>query len=389
MIIENLKLKYKTGDKIMAIVNLREKRPGTMTDRERFMNIMEHRSVDRCFDMEFGFWEENFKEWDIFVKNDIRTSGEATHSFGFDGIGGAWPKPWLNPYFDGEVLEEKENTRIVVSGEGNVVEIPKDGHATIPHSVRSVIQTPDDWKKIKEERLKIDDDSRLPDLSWIKDGTGENSKHANQIFCGSMIGTIRNLLTFEGLCYAIYDYPDMVEDMVETSCRIVERYLDIILPMGQFDLGFFWEDISFKNGPIVSLDFFKEVLAPRYKRITSKLRKHGCNHAYMDSDGDVRSLLPILLDCGIDIIFPWEVMASEHPGIILDQYGGELKIMGGVDKTKLIEGKEATKTYLESLVPWVEKGGYIPFVDHLVPPDVKEETFLYYLELKDKLFLGM
>jgi hypothetical protein len=50
----------------------------------------------------------------------------------------------------------------------------------------------------------------------------------------------------------------MVEDMVETSCRIVERYLDIILPLGKFDLGFFWEDISFKNGPIVSLDFYLE-----------------------------------------------------------------------------------------------------------------------------------
>ena len=31
---------------------------------------------------------------------------------------------------------------------------------------------------------------------------------------GSMIGKIRDMLTFEGLCYAMYDYPAMVEDRV-------------------------------------------------------------------------------------------------------------------------------------------------------------------------------
>jgi hypothetical protein len=29
------------------------------------------------------------------------------------------------------------------------------------------------------------------------------------IYCGSMIGKIRDFLTFEGLAYAIYDYPEM------------------------------------------------------------------------------------------------------------------------------------------------------------------------------------
>jgi hypothetical protein len=372
----------------MSIPIFRVKRPGTMTDKERFLRQIESKSVDRCFNMEFGFWEENYQQWKLFKDNGITNNGEASVFFQFDGLGGAWPKPWLNPYFNGEVLEERENTRIVVSGEGNIAEIPKDGHNTIPHYIRSVIETPDDWKKVKEERLRVDDDTRLPNLECVKASCGVDSPCANQIFCGSMIGTIRNLLTFEGLCYAIYDYPEMVEDMVETSCQIVERYLDIILPLGKFDLGFFWEDISYKNGPIVSLDFFNEVVVPRYKRITKKLRQHGVMHTYLDSDGDVRLLIPTFLDCGIDILFPWEVMASDHVGKTLEQYGGALKIMGGVDKTKLIEGKDAIKEHLESLLPYVQKGGYIPFIDHLCPPDVTEENFLYYLDLKEKLFCG-
>ena len=35
---------------------------------------------------------------------------------------------------------------------------------------------------------------------------------------------------------------------------------------------------------------------------------------------------------------------------------------------------------------WDHIGGFIPFCDHRCPPDVKEETYLYYLDLKKELF---
>ena len=60
--------------------------------------------------------------------------------------------------------------------------------------------------------------------------------------------------------------------------------------------------------------------------------------------------------------------------------------MGGVDKTVLAEGPPAIKSYLETLVPLVERGGFIPFCDHRCPPNVKVEDYLYYLDLKEELF---
>jgi hypothetical protein len=58
-----------------------------MTDRERFNNQMHYKPVDRCFNMEFGYWEENFREWDLFVKNGITNNGEADVFFSFDRTG--------------------------------------------------------------------------------------------------------------------------------------------------------------------------------------------------------------------------------------------------------------------------------------------------------------
>ena len=67
-----------------TIVPIRPKWKGTMTDRERFNRQMHYQPVDRCFNMEFGYWEENFTEWPLFVENGITNNEEADIFFNFD-----------------------------------------------------------------------------------------------------------------------------------------------------------------------------------------------------------------------------------------------------------------------------------------------------------------
>ena len=113
---------------------------------------------------------------------------------------------------------------------------------------------------------------------------------------------------------------------------------------------------------------------------------HGIDLWYTDCDGDVRPILPYFLEGGINCLFPFEVNGCAHPAELLDEYGKDLRIMGGVDKIELGKGRAAIKAYLETLVPLVERGGYIPFCDHRCPPNVNPEDYLYYLDLKEKMF---
>ena len=371
---------------IMAITPCRPKWKGTMTDRERFNNQMHYKPVDRCFNMEFGYWEENFHEWDIFVKNNIRNNWEADQFFSFDPLGNVGGNVGMHPGFAYEVVSETETTKIIRNGDGLLAEVPKDGHDTIPHFIKSSITTADDWKKVKAERFRLDDPARKMDVAALQKAHPRNRTYALGIWCGSMIGRVRDMLSFEGLAYAMYDYPDMVEDMVETSCQLVEQSLDQVLGKIDFDYATGWEDICFKNGPIISLDFFEKVVVPRYKRIGNRLHKHGIDLWYTDCDGDVRPLMGGFLEAGINCLFPYEVNSCVHPAELLKEYGKELRIMGGVDKMELAKGPAAIKAYLETLVPLVERGGYIPFCDHRCPPNVKPADYIYYLDLKEKMF---
>ncbi len=370
----------------MSIKPCRSKWKSEMTARERFNNQMHYKPIDRCFNMEFGYWQENFKKWDMFIENDISNNQEADIFFNFDRIEIIGGNIWMYPLFKEEVIEESEDKRIIRNNDGLLAEVPKDNHETIPHFVDSSIKTPDDWEKIKKERFQINDPARQIDIEALKAKHSPERDYPLGISCGSMIGKIRDMLTFEGLAYACHDYPEMVEDMVETACQLVEHSLDQLLPHFDFDFASGWEDIAFKTGPIVSPDFFRNVVMPRYKRISKKLHAADIDIWYTDCDGDIQQLLPYFLEAGINTMFPFEVNGSGHPGELLDKYGEELRIMGGVDKMVLGNGKQAIKEYMDSLKPYVERGGFIPFCDHRCPPNVKEEDYLYYLDLKEEMF---
>lgn len=368
------------------IIPQRPKWKGSMTDRERFNAQMHYQTVDRSFNMEFGYWKENFDLWDIFIENGITENREADEFFSFDRCPSVWTSQFMDPPFEHKVIGERGELLVIQNEDGLTAEVPRDGHDTIPHYLTSSVTTPEDWKRVKEERFSRTSESRIPDIDALKKAHPQDRDYPLGVHCGSMIGRIRDMLTLEGLAYAVCDYPDMVEDMVETCCLLVEDSLDRTLPHFDFDYASGWEDIACKSGPLINMDFFVNVIKPRYKRINAKLKAHGIDLWYTDCDGDVRVMVPHFLDCGINCLFPYEVNCCAHPGELLDQYEGRLRIMGGVDKLQLIAGKEATKTYLETLAPYVEKGGYIPFVDHRCPPDVDPETYLYYLDLKEKMF---
>jgi uroporphyrinogen-III decarboxylase len=148
------------------------------------------------------------------------------------------------------------------------------------------------------------------------------------------------------------------------------------------------EDMSMKNGPLLSPETFKKFIFPHLKRMTEFFKSHGVRYFVVDTDGNPTILLPLLLDAGVDTLWPIERAADFDPLEIRKQFGKSLRLWGGVDKRALALGKEAIRAHLRELIPLIEEGGYIPTVDHLIPPDVSWDNFQYYMEMKQALLSG-
>ena len=204
---------------------------------------------------------------------------------------------------------------------------------------------------------------------------------------GSLYGWIRNWMGVENISYAIHDDPEWVDEMMEHLTMLILGLLGKIAGKIKIDLCAWWEDMCFKSGPLLSPHLFSQWMVPRYKRVTDFLRREcGCELNHVDCDGNIHELVQLWLEGGINVMFPLEA-AHTDAYKISEQFGTRVALRGYFDKRALIEGKEAIDREFQRLEPLFKKGGFIPHVDHLVPPDVSFENYCYYRR-KKMLFIG-
>ena len=154
-----------------------------------------------------------------------------------------------------------------------------------------------------------------------------------------------------------------------------------------FDFAHFWEDICFKNGPLVNPAMFAEKVGPHYKRITEELSKHGINIVSLDCDGLIDDLLPVWLSNGVNTMFPIEVgtwKANIKPW--REKYGKEIRGVGGMNKNTFALDRAAIDSEIERLRVLVELGGYIPCPDHRIPPTAHWDLVRYYCDRMRAVF---
>ena len=359
-----------------------------MTPRERWLACMRYQEVDHVPDLEFGYWGETLTAWhEQGLPRYVDDNYKADIFFGFETYIGVPVHGGIIPGFEYKVLEEDERTRTIVDTDGVVKVVQKTGWTTIPKYLRFPIETREDWVEFKK-RLDPDDPRRYPPEqeweNWKK--SIENADRLVVIGGGSLFGIIRNWMGFENIAIACMDQPEWVEEMIdylaEFQCRLIERALREV----QVDACSIWEDMAFNHGPIISPKLFRQWLTPRYKRLTDLLHKYGCEFAYVDCDGNINSIVEHWLAGGVNIMFPLEIRGGTDPYWIRREFGKDVRLMGGVDKTQLIAGKDAIDREIDRIASLVADGGYIPHVDHRVPPDVTYENYLYYLKRKREAF---
>lgn len=109
----------------------------------------------------------------------------------------------------------------------------------------------------------------------------------------------------------------------------------------------------------------------------------------VDTDGDFEILIPDFLDCGVEGFGPIERAAGLNPVELRKKYGKSFFMIGGIDKRELSKGRKEIDRELETILPaMLESGGFIPTVDHSVPPDISLANFKYYLDKKRKIING-
>jgi uroporphyrinogen decarboxylase len=349
-----------------------------MTYRELFHQIMYYGDFDRMPVLHWTGWEETLERWHREGMPRGVNEQQYFHGHGF------WEWVSFNlelyPAFEEETLEETEDYRIIRQGDGVVCQDWKH-KSCIPHFIDFTLKTAADWDNYKK-RLQPDP-QRIPADIDARIIAAEQSGSPISVPTASLMGWIRNWMGVENMSYLMYDDRDVYADMVMTIADLTCWALDQVLPKmhTKVDLGFGWEDICGRSGPLVSPEIFKECVAPGYRKIREKLDEYGISLYGIDSDGDVSQLVGLWLDAGVNVQFPIEVGAWKGDArAYRKQYGKELRMVGNFDKLTLEQSHAAVDAEFDRLLPLMKEGGFIFTPDHIITPGVALKDYLWFLE---------
>ena len=359
-----------------------------MTSPERMRATYEFRPVDHLYRREFYIWEEALALWkDQGLPEDWQASNLFNYDPGYStgvGVDLGWCEPPFRPCYETRVVRDEGDYEIIEDVAGRWLKVFRGRrHGFMPDYIRHPVTCMMDWEEQVAPRLDPDDPARYEGLeerclaanaAQAADGT-----FVNQGMVGGYM-YLRALVGPEDLLIMFYDQPEVIHAMMTRWAELAEAALTRVqahVELDEFSIG---EDICYNHGLLISPNMVREFLLPYYQQVVGNIRSRQQRRVYfiVDTDGHAPAAIPLYLEAGMDIMWPFEVASGCDVVQIGEQYP-ELVLMGGIDKRILATGKEAIEAHLQHIIPaMVKRGGYVPMCDHGVPDNVKFEDYLYY-----------
>ena len=186
--------------------------------------------------------------------------------------------------------------------------------------------------------------------------------------------------------YAFYDQPELIHDINGYILKIYLEKLTKVLDIVPADVVYIMEDLSGKNGPMISPGLFDEFIGSYYKRLIPVLKGKGVRHVFVDTDGDFKKLIPNFIEAGVEGFLPMDVNAGMDIVAVRKEFP-DIKFIGAFNKLCISEGKEAIDREFDRILPVIRQGGYLPGCDHQVAPFATFNNYRYYIKrLKEIMY---
>lgn len=250
------------------------------------------------------------------------------------------------------------------------------------------IASPDGWEAVREtsekEVARWFTDENIGKVYGSLAKGHEDGDYSVRMNIEGFFWVPRELLGIEAHMYAFYDEPELLHAINDYILEIYRTKLLKVIDLVQPDVIYFMEDLSGKNGPMVSPDCFEEFVADYYRALIPLFKKHGVGNVFVDTDGDFARLIPNFMDAGVDGFLPMDVNAGMDIVEVRKQFP-KLKFIGSFNKLEIAKGPEAIDKEFDRILPVIRGGGYIPGSDHQVAPSTSLENYQYYIKKLKKI----
>lgn len=351
-----------------------------MNSREIMSGLLSRKPVERYGVFEH-FWPETLSEyWPAQGYPKDAAPGE---HFDYDLVSaGGWVDTALVPGRN-EVVEENDRWRVTRDGRGATLKYWK-GKSGTPEHIGFEVTTPEAWKRCRDgllatERTRIDFEGTRKGIAAAKE-KGKYCVAGNLYVFELMRATIGD----ENFLPALVEEPEWIRDFCEVYLDFFKRHYRLLFDEAGVPDGFFlYEDFGFRNGPFCSPRLLRELILPCERELVSFFKSWGLQ-VILHSCGDVRKIVPEIIDMGFDCLQPMEAKAGCDVVELARMYGDRISFMGNIDVTVLnTNDRERIRREVEGKTRALKelKASYMFHSDHSVPPDVTYDSYKFALEV--------
>jgi len=141
------------------------------------------------------------------------------------------------------------------------------------------------------------------------------------------------------------------------------------------------DDLAGQNGPLFRPSFYQSIVKPRHKALVQYIRSRTHAKIWYHTCGACRSIIPDLLENGIDILNPVQISARDmDPAALKAEYGERLAFWGGaIDAQHVLpvaSPEEIRDQVRRNLEIWKPGGGYVFNNVHNIQAGVPPENIV-------------
>jgi len=191
----------------------------------------------------------------------------------------------------------------------------------------------------------------------------------------------RDLLGYTQLLIDCLERPEFVNALVEKCVDHSIQIIRIAAELGA-EVVITGDDIADNHGPIISPKLWGKLFMPHFRRWVDAV--HDCGLYYWKhTDGNIMSLMELLMDAGIDGIDPIDPLAGMDLATVKQHWGDRVAIKGNVDCAHLLvsgtaeEVVEAVKACIRVAGPG---GGYACSSSNSIHSGVRPQLYLAMLQ---------
>ncbi len=373
-----------------------------MNSRERILRALHHEEADRVALFDFP-WLSAIDRWH---REGLPTDVNPAEYFGWDML---FFSPDTSPMLPIEVIDQDEGYVTETTSYGGVVRNRRD-YASTPQRLRYSCETRQEWEEKIKPRLVPRQDRVDWEGHWLEPWSGsmagagdayvkkcrfdwraglegcKRGREAGYFTCfykGVGFDAIQNYVGVERLLLLTADDPDWVRDMYETDAALVMAMCETMRQGGfEFDAALLTCDLGGRNGLLFSPEAFDQLLRPSLKRLLDYFNSHEMP-VILHSDGDVRKLIPRLVEDGVTCLQPLEAKAGMDLVGLKEEWGDRLALAGGIDVRAMAdEDPRVVEEEIRCKITVAKRGGgYIYCADHSVPDNVSFKQYQQVLEL--------